>query len=116
MMAWWRRTFGLHPVDFVAHFVIGGVLVGALDEWQHTDAVTLVGVAVMFGFYVWRRRLALAKLPAGMTSGEVRLEELDAQAEELHDLRARMAELEERLDFTERLLARQREPEQLPRG
>jgi hypothetical protein len=51
-----------------------------------------------------------------MTSGEVRLDELDAQADELHELRGHIAELEERLDFTERMLAKSREPEQLPRG
>src|SRR5258705_10222703 len=99
MMTWWRRTFGLHPIDAIAHFVIGGFLLGALDEWQHTDAITLLGVAAMFGLFVWRRQLALAKLPAGMTSGEVKLAELDAQAEELPDLRTRVGELGERLDF-----------------
>jgi len=38
--------------------------------------------------------------------------------EELYDMRGRMVEMEERLDFTERLLARQRaeEPSQLPPG
>ena len=38
--------------------------------------------------------------------------------EELYEMRGRMVELEERLDFTERLLARQRtgEPSQLPPG
>jgi hypothetical protein len=115
-VAWWKRTFGLHPIDVVAHFVIGGFLLGALDEWWHTDAITLVGAAAMFGLFAWRRQLALAKLPSGLTSGEVKLAELDAQAEELHEMRARVAELEERVDFAERLLARQREPEQLPRG
>jgi hypothetical protein len=117
MMAWWRRTFGLHPIDVIAHFVVGGFLLGALDEWQHTDAITLVGVAAMFGLFAWRRHRALAALPPeGMTSGEVKLAELDAQAEELHEMRTRVAELEERVDFAERMLAKQREPEQLPRG
>ena len=46
----------------------------------------------------------------------MKLAELDAQAEELHELRGRLAELEERLDFTERMLAKSREPEQLGRG
>ncbi len=38
--------------------------------------------------------------------------------DELYEMRGRMVELEERLDFTERLLARQRveEPAQLPPG
>lgn len=33
---------------------------------------------------------------------------------EIDDLRAQMSELHERVDFTERLLAERREPEQLP--
>jgi hypothetical protein len=37
-------------------------------------------------------------------------------AAELEDLRGRVAELEERADFAERLLARQRDPERLPGG
>ncbi len=34
---------------------------------------------------------------------------------ELNDMRQRLTELEERLDFTERLLAKQREADRLPR-
>lgn len=37
-------------------------------------------------------------------------------SEELERLHARLAELEERVDFTERLLATQRERESLPEG
>ena len=117
MMAWWKRTFGLHPVEFIAYFVIGGFSVAALEEWTRSDAASLLGFALMFAGYVWRRRVALAALPAdGMTSGEVRLVEIDAQAEELHELRTRLLELEERLDFTERLLAQQREPAQIEKA
>ncbi|TFG53737.1 MAG: hypothetical protein E4H37_02335, partial [Gemmatimonadales bacterium] len=35
---------------------------------------------------------------------------------ELDEIRADVAELHERVDFTERMLARQNEPEQLPGG
>ena len=37
-------------------------------------------------------------------------------AEEIESLRARVGELEERLDFTERVLARQQESQRLPGG
>jgi hypothetical protein len=40
----------------------------------------------------------------------------DGARAELDELRHRMLELEERVDFAERLLARQREPERLPNG
>ena len=116
-MEWWKRHFGLHPVDMFLHAMAGGFIVIALGDASQNDAIALLGTAGVFLSYAWRRHRAIAALPAtGLTSGEVKLAELDAQAEELHELRGRMAELEERLDFTERLLAQQREPEQLPRG
>jgi hypothetical protein len=83
---------------------------------SHDDVFPLFTAAAMLAAYAWRRHRAIAALPpAGGNSGEVRLAELDAQAEELHDLRGRVAELEERLDFAERLLAKQADPSQLGR-
>ncbi len=41
-------------------------------------------------------------------------EDLKAKVAELDELKRRVAELEERVDFAERLLARQREGERLP--
>jgi hypothetical protein len=114
-MNWWKRTFGLHPVDIIVHFVAGSFLVAAFGEASNNDAIIALGIAGMFAAYAWRRQRAIAALPAvGMTSGEERLDEFHAQAEELHDLRGRVMELEERVDFAERLLARQSELEKLP--
>lgn len=45
-----------------------------------------------------------------------KLAEAGETREELEVLRQRMAELEERVDFTERVLARQQEPERLGKG
>jgi hypothetical protein len=45
-----------------------------------------------------------------------RVEELESRVGELEQMQFRVAELEERLDFAERLLGQQREPERLPRG
>jgi Tfp pilus assembly protein PilO len=118
-MDWWKRQFGLHPVDMAVHFVIGGFIAGALADAAHNDVPSLLAVAAMFLAYAWRRQRAIDRLPpasGGMTSGEVRLTELDAQAEELHEMRSRMAELEERLDFAERMLAQQREPAQIAKS
>ena len=117
MMNWWRRWFGLDPVDFVVHFGIGGFLIGMAAEMSKDDVFSLFTAAAMLAAYAWRRHRAVAALPAvGSTSGEVRVAELEAQAEEIHDLRARMAELEERVDFAERLLAKQADsPQQLGR-
>ncbi len=46
--------------------------------------------------------------------GRGQLAEVSARLEELQRGQERMAELEERLDFAERLLAQQREPARLP--
>jgi len=116
-MNWWKRTFGLHPVDMAFHFLIGGFLVGAVGEASQNDSIILLGIAGMLAAYVWRRQRAIAELPAaGMSSGEVRLDELHAQAEDLNEMRVRVLELEERVDFAERLLARQAEMDKLPEG
>ncbi len=65
----------------------------------------------------WGRRLGG---PEGGADPALRVEveELRARVQELEGQQARMYELEERLDFTERLLARQRDDEaaRLPRG
>jgi hypothetical protein len=116
-MEWWRRNFGPHPVEMVVTFVAGGFLSAALAEASQNEAISLLVIVGTLGFYAWRRNRVIAALPpmAGMTSGEARAVEFEAQAEELHDLRGRVAELEERLDFAERMLAHAREPESLPR-
>jgi Tfp pilus assembly protein PilO len=44
------------------------------------------------------------------------VETLRARVQELESMQHRMAELEERLDFTERLLVQQRDPARLPEG
>jgi Tfp pilus assembly protein PilO len=43
-------------------------------------------------------------------------ESREAQAEELQQVRQEVAELAERLDFAERLLAQQRDPQRIARG
>ena len=45
-----------------------------------------------------------------------RFQDFEARMSDLEASRERLAELEERLDFAERLLAQQREPERLPDG
>ena len=43
-------------------------------------------------------------------------EQREAQAEELQQVRQEVADLAERLDFAERLLAQQRDPQRIARG
>jgi len=68
------------------------------------------GIALVFFFALPIRKALLRKI-------EGKTEVQDPQlVEEVDQLRERMGELEERLDFTERLLAQQRESAALPPG
>ncbi len=77
-----------------------------------------VGISLIAGssliLLAIRRRKALAELPDSPAS-RARLEELEERLVELDQVHDRVAELEERLDFAERLLGQQREQERLPR-
>jgi hypothetical protein len=59
---------------------------------------------------------ALGERLAGGSVREAPSAEVDALRNEVEDLRYRLTDMEERLDFTERILARQREHERLPPG
>lgn len=79
--------------------------------------VLVAGTALLFaagvGFtllrYVWKR------IDRSSAQSTPELVDLQARVAELEAERGRMGELEERLEFAERLLAQARDPEQLPR-
>jgi len=76
-------------------------------------SIPLAGV-IFFGLQkLARTRLEEARVRAGElgAGGEA---ELTALREEVGDLRRELGELQERMDFTERMLTRARETEQLP--
>lgn len=57
---------------------------------------------------------ALGERIAGRSSEGVGSQETEVLHAEIDELRYRLAEVEERLDFSERMLARHREPDVLP--
>jgi hypothetical protein len=80
-----------------------------------------MGVLAMFGAYRivirWidrRHERLMAERGAGGASAE--LQQIRSRVEQLEDVAAQVQDLEERLDFTERVLAQQRERGQLPAG
>ncbi len=85
--------------------LLGGMILGglALRWFFHSP----IGEAIAEGIRLRRRRRY-----GGETAetGEHRVAELET---ELHALRGQLAELAERVDFAERLLAQSREPERL---
>jgi len=116
-VSWIRRVVGLDGVDLVIQagvtmflMIMAGTQPGpnpeAMVAWVGAISLVILGV---------RRHLALKRRPpdaVGEATGEViadRLADLDARLNEIDALNYRVHELEERLDFAERLLARARE-------
>jgi hypothetical protein len=82
-----------------------------------------MGIGVLFMFGVYRiamrwidRRHERLMVQGGGGAGSAEVQQLRARVEQLEDVAARVQDLEERLDFTERVLAQQRERGQLPAG
>jgi hypothetical protein len=59
---------------------------------------------------------ALARRISGGSEGTFLEQRIEALAQELDAVKAQLADTHERLDFTERMLAQGRQPDQLPRG
>ena len=74
-------------------------------------SITLVGGFSVILLWPFMRALAERIRPRGAAAGTERLQaEQDALAQELVQTRHDVAELQERLDFAERLLAKQQDP------
>lgn len=120
-MSWWRRHIGVDPIETLIHVGVtfAAMIVGASAARQPEEEV--VAIALVFAaslLLFWRRRVALRNVPQE-TSGEraaMRLEDLEACLIELERANVRIAELEERLDFAERLLAQERRSSGLLKG
>lgn len=102
--------------------IISVVLLGAFIALSvvigEDFAIPALMVGGVVGAVVLRGPLGKA-LAQRITEGSLGPAEVPPELlEEMDDMRHRMVELEERVDFTERLLARQRadEPAQLPPG
>lgn len=110
-MSGFKRVFGVDPVEAViwcvATFIVGVMSVDYSHDRMAGFAVTLAGLV---GYGV-RRAMVLRHLPAeGETSGAWRMADLEGRIAELETLHQRVAELEERVDFNERLLAQHEAP------
>ena len=94
-----------HPVAVVLSIlnVVGaGFAAGAAEPWH---AGIHAGVAL--AFWSWAQRLRQAKSEVGAPV------ELEALEGEVSELRREVAEIQERLDFTERVLAQGQEARRL---
>ena len=114
-MSWFKSHFGLDVVDTVIHAAVtvcGMVMVMSLfgNPWDPVIGFKVIAVSLVA--FAWRRNRALKQMALrgelGLTSGQMaveRLAELEQRLGELEAVQTRVAELEERLDFTERMLA-----------
>jgi hypothetical protein len=84
----------------VVNLVALGYAAGSAEPWH---ATIHAGLAIAFG--AWAQRLG--RTPAALPEPEGRVDELAAEVDQL---RGELAEAQERLDFTERMLARDSSP------
>ena len=114
----WFKHRAWIPVAWLVSFgnLISVWFAGPAEPWHATVHALL---AVLFG--LGAQRLAVRPDSArGQLKSEERqmLEDLQTRLDELNDLKQRIYELEDRVDFAERLLAKQREGQRLgpPQG
>lgn len=109
-----KRAFGLDWFDLAVHIGITAMVMIIVDTASHgpgSEGALAAVVGLSMGLLAWRRSRALKSRPPEST-GEVQAERMAVIEDRLADLeqmQARVLELEERLDFTERLLVRQQE-------
>lgn len=108
-----KRFLGIDFIDLLIQFGITvalGVVAGSIMAPHEEIGVAFV-TAGSFAVLAWRRTRALKDLPpAGRSEREQdRIAELEQRVAELEYGQGRLVELEERVDFQERLLVRQRD-------
>ena len=115
-----RSPFGIDWVDLLIHVSITAMVMVIADSASHgSDSAGAIAavVAVSIGLLGWRRKRALERRGPDTDPGSPsRLYDLEGRVAELEGQHGRMLELEERLDFAERLLAQQREISRLGTG
>lgn len=113
----WKRIFGLDPVEFIVYWFVAIAAGVFLTEASGMDELIPLSMAVSGVGYALLRRRALKGLAEGMQDHAAALVTRlqDEQAASADFFERRINELEERLDFTERLLTEQRN-QQLAQG
>lgn len=116
-----RRGRGNFPPIFAMVLGSGFVLVlglGKAASAMGAAAIPIWLAAIAGAVYVLRGPMGEAILRGMANSDQERAEAGTDPAvlQELDDLRAQLGELQERMDFTERLLAQERESRPLPAG
>lgn len=118
-MSRWKRFFGVDLFDTIVHVGITFAFLVLVEEKTHQpEPMIAVGVTSAILFSV-RRYFGLKRLGGGpevsgeTTTGVHRRLDTEGRLQDLESLYGRVAELEERVDFAERLLAAKGEPVKL---
>lgn len=113
-MSGWKRIFGVDQVEAVIWVVAGTLMVNLAFELTRDHVMAELTALTCLVAYAVRRHLLVRRLgDEGETSGRWRLSEVEGRLAELEALHTRVAELEERVDFNERLLAQQNDAPRL---
>jgi hypothetical protein len=114
-----KRWLGIDGIDFLIQAAITFCVAVILAEvsGQNEEIMVASTFAASFGVLAYRRHWAgkrgeLGK-PAQAPSGEY-VAELEQRVADLEAAQQRVYELEERVDFAERMLSQQRTPERIP--
>ena len=104
----WRRIFGVDLVEMTIWAAASFLTTLMVVEYYHDRMPGFAAALLLLLAFGARRHAALKTLPPdGETSGSWRMADVDSRLAELEAMQTRVAELEERVDFAERLLARQ---------
>lgn len=113
-MSNWKRIFGIDPVNSILVAAGSFCVVIFIGSLTHSGEIATGAAALCLGGYGILRHYGLKSLPPeDETSGSWRLHDLESRLVELEGVAGRVAELEERLDFAERMLAAKSEPARL---
>jgi hypothetical protein len=104
-------------IDLVIQIAVTGCLMGWVGVAGGPEELYPMIAGTSFLLWGVRRHLTLKRMGREEVSdgSSDRVADLEDRVRDLESLQNRMIELEERVDFTERLLARQHEPGQLPK-
>lgn len=113
-MSWFRKHLGLDGFDLVVHIGVTCMLMIWVSMSRGPEEMFPVITGASLIVLGIRRAVALRKSGhAGLTTGEMeaeRIAELEQRVAELEAGQAHVADLAERLDFAERLLAQTSSP------